>query len=463
MGDTVYSFPREFQEGILALVLHDKAFLLGFRKAIDASYFTEADIGHVVDGALTIFDKAKSAPGLGSLLAVSLEEPPPGTDPEEIERLIRRSFKRGLPEDAPFIRDKVIDFGKHQRLQAALAESGEYLALHDFGKVVDLVSDAAVLTADAATPYYDYAAEVDHRIDSYQETLEGCIPTGIRAVDRHLQGGGLGPGEMGVFIGLKGGHKTTMLCNIGFHALRTGRNVLHATFEVSSVKTARRYDCMVTGMPLSSVLVKPTTTKKKLHAWLQEKKSKLIIQWWPKRQCTISGLADYIQWLRLKKGFVPDVLIADYVTKMRPEKEYDARMTRLAVADLHTDFCSLVGSLQIPGWTAIQANRESFKRLDEDDVITSENMAESLEPARDADLIITLNQTKEERKRGRLRLYGDKVRDGPGEWIEKVDIAADRYTVTDLPDDDEEEGQSEPEEKKKYKAPPPEEDEESPL
>lgn len=428
-----YTFPPEFQSNVVRLILNDKGFLLGYRKALDAAYFTDPNLSWIVESALKVFDHAKGHPTPGSVLAAARKNTPEGLDAEEVEAKARSLYRKGVPEDAQYVRDEVVTFGRHQRLKAIIADSGGYLDSGEFDRFVSDVQDANTLAADAASPFYDYAALTEERIERYEEGLKNCRATGINAIDRHLQGGGLGPGEMGILMGLPGFHKTTFLCNIGMAARNAGLSVFHATFEVSAVKTARRYDCRISRMTLAQTLLNRSRARRRIETFNNAHPGRLIIHWWPGRACTMAEFEQYLRWLAVHKGFKPDLLIADYVAKMKPSQTYDSRMSRLGLAEMYGDFRSLCGALEIPGWTAIQANRAGFQAMkDEDGVLTEENAAEAFDPIRDADLVITLNQTREERAEGEMRLYGAKVRDEASQWTERVRIDPARYTVSSV-------------------------------
>lgn len=428
-----YNYPVEFQANVVRLVLNEPTFLLGYRKAIDPVYFTDGVLSWIVECACKVFDKVKAPPSPGSVLALVTKRVPEGLDSDECEQRARRLYKKGLPQDVAFVRDEVVTFGRHQRLKGVIAESGTYLEEGEFDQFALDVSEANSLAADSASPFYDYAKRTEERIDKYEETLRNCRATGIHAIDRHLQGGGLGPGEMGIFMGLPGFHKTTFLCNVGMAARKAGLSVFHATFEVSSVKTARRYDCRIARMSLAQMLASRARAKQRINRFEEKREGELLIHWWPGRSCTMSELEQYLRWLNAHKGFKPDLLIADYVAKMKPGQHYDSRMSRMGLAELYNDFRSLAGVLEIPGWTAIQANREGFKAMkDEDAVLTEENAAEAFDPIRDADLVVTLNQTREEREQGMMRLHGAKVRDEASQWVETVQIDPSRYTVSSV-------------------------------
>lgn len=433
MGDKpVYAFPVEFEENVVRLLLHDRAFLLGSRKAIDADYFQDPELRWIAASTLKVFDESRGHPTVGSILTEVSTKAPPGIVVGHAVRRTRRLFKAGLSEDAAYVREKVITFGKHQRLLAVTAAAGSYLEAGDYDKYVADIEEANTLTYEKADLFYDYYAEAEKRIEGYEETLKNCVPTGIAEVDQHLQGGGLGPGEMGIVMGLPGFHKTTTLCNIGFAAMKRGLSVFHATFEVSALKTSRRYDCRMSGFSLAETLVRRRKAKKRIDRFKEKTGSKLLVKWWPGRVCTIRELEATMRLLEASRGFRPDIILADYVAKMAPEGKYDSRMSRMAIGEMYADFRSLGGMLGIPVWSAIQSNRDGFNKKDEDEVISQENAAESFEPIREADVVLTLNQTKVEREQGIMRIHGAKVRDDAAFWTESVAIKMDRYTISPL-------------------------------
>lgn len=433
MKKSRYAFPVEFQANVVRLLLSEPSFLLSYRKALDPDYFTDPELAWVAESALRIFDKVRSCPTPGSVLAAVTTDVPDGLDSDECEARARRLYRKGPPRDSAWVIERVADFGRAARVRRLLSEGPQYIERGDYDAFSKAARDATDLASDANVDVYDYARETKSRVLTYSDVITGAVPMGIPAIDQRLEGGGLGPGEMGVILALSGYHKSTMLCNIGMWARRHGLNVFHASFEISEVKTARRYDCRIAGVSLKQMLLDRVGAVAKIREFNKTHPGRLYMKRWPKRKCTVADLDTYLRGLEARTGFRPDVLVADYCANMRSESSFSGDNKRHAVAEIYGDFLALCIERGVPGWTAIQSNRAGNEKMKaEEGVLTAENCAEAYEPIRDAHLIFTLNQTQIERENNELRIYCEKNRDGEAKWIERVAIRPDRYTVTAL-------------------------------
>jgi replicative DNA helicase len=99
------------------------------------------------------------------------------------------------------------------------------------------------------------------------------------------------------------------------------------------------------------------------------------------------------------KGRRYDMVVVDYADIMRPDDRTDnvienSKTIGLGLRAIAFDFdCAVL--------TATQTNREGFKAT----VAKAEHVAEDFNKIRTADLVISINKTEEEAKKGEARLY----------------------------------------------------------
>jgi replicative DNA helicase len=260
-------------------------------------------------------------------------------------------------------------------------------------------------------------------------TLHGRkYPTGWVPVDNVLEGGLMG-GEYGLIMAPPGAGKTTSLVNIGYSlaGLYGGANVLHVSAEMLQYKVLAKYAVRVTGIPLkrgdSEVENKvlqalETKAQKRLRGRLR------VIYLEDKRVMAIRTLIDKLQ----AEGFETDALIVDYAdllhTKHRNEKRFE-------LADISRELRDLGASRNIPVWSATQAGRQALGK----EVITMADVAEAIEKAAIADVIISICQTPDEKKLGTGRLFMAKVRDGEGGGTFPVKIDFSRSLILSAKND----------------------------
>ena len=134
--------------------------------------------------------------------------------------------------------------------------------------------------------------------------------------------------------------------------------------------------------------------------------------------------------LRNYEDFVPDVIFVDYLELLRPirqiDQEYQAQQ-RIAeeLRGLGVELGCLI-------WTASQTNREARKAL----IIKDLHLADSYGKVRTADWVISLNQTDDERNKGKMRGFVLKSRDSKMNYL--FPICVDYNTLIMWDNSDEE-------------------------
>lgn len=430
---TQYDFSPEFEKSVLRLLAHDESFLLQFRGALQAEWFTDAEHRIVAGAILAVFDVGACQPSLGSILEAIPDLMEAGVAKDEVEFLARKTYEAGLPQDAEYVRKQVIDFGANQRVTAILLKSEDYLGTGRIHQFVDDLRDAAYVQSAAATPVYDYLETFMDRMHGNRNRAENVTATGLTAIDGHLEGGGLGGGEMGVLCGLPGWGKSESMVNFGAAAIRKGKRVFHALIGDSPAhRVALRYDCNFSGQTLIECRQDPAGTYNKVRAVMEETGGigRLKVQWWPAKRVGVRDIEDYLRWLYIRHAWRPDLVILDSPANMKSSGDYRDQV-RLAQGEIYKDVNALAGILKVPIWTTIQANRKDGVEQKDEEVLTMAHFAEAFEPARDATLILTINSTKKERNQGLARFHCAKYRDSEAFWTEEVHCDFSRHTFTD--------------------------------
>ena len=121
----------------------------------------------------------------------------------------------------------------------------DLIEAEDYDGIKDIMTDA--LNAGKLEDLgHDYYRDVDDRL---KLELRRAIPTSLKALNEHLKGGGVGPGEIGFFMAFTGVGKTRNLINVGHEAIMAGYNVVHYTLELSEVVVGNMYDGCAFNIP----------------------------------------------------------------------------------------------------------------------------------------------------------------------------------------------------------------------
>ena len=274
--------------------------------------------------------------------------------------------------DSEFVLSTVIKFVKRQNIKQAIATATGYLANDEIEEAERVLIQSTELI---------YSPTLDYFNDTRGVKDYNFVPTGFKNLDRVL-GGGIHWNNAGLIIGPKSSGKSLTMINLGVNATIAGHTVLHVSFEDSKDQIATRYDLRYTKVK-------------------QNPKKGLFIHVFPAGEASCADIEALVH------AYKPRLVLVDYLNEMGWEnrnlcksEDLGARMRGLrALAERKS--CSV--------WTAQQAGR-SGKFSEED--LNAEDGFWSYEPAQVADIVATLNQTKEEKETGKIRLILDRHRNG---------------------------------------------------
>jgi replicative DNA helicase len=189
------------------------------------------------------------------------------------------------------------------------------------------------------------------------------------------------------------------------------------------MKTAARYDSILSKVKQSDRLEIPSEREKLFQslARIQGRYGDIIrIKEYPTKTCSTMSIRSYIEKLRELENFIPDIIINDYLDIMVAnfnaftDEEYKQQKR------ISEELRALAQELDTPIITASQTNRAAAKVDDADKksqgaqrrMLSGTDIAESFGKVFTSDLLMTINQTPEERTTGRCVLYVAKNRNG---------------------------------------------------
>jgi replicative DNA helicase len=392
-----YAYDLEFQKHLLASFLADEKFLREHLEIFQPEYFGDDPLQALAGVIREFFEKHGEIPQKEAVLQEVKGSVMPGTKLVSYEELIAEVYER-VGVNSSYYQDKAIEFAKVHILHNALREC--FLSIEQ-GEVeeVEQTFSKAIKDCEKAdlNGHYDYFKGVEARAEEYfdqrhHKEKSGRISTGFPALDDRLQGG-LGAGETGVIIAPAKHGKTASLISLAVPALIREKKVLYVTLELSEKVIASRFDSNLTGCDLETMRKKPKRFQEQMEKIMEKLNGRLTIAWFPTKTLVLSRLHATISKVK------PDIVFVDHATNMKPGKNRDDR--RFEISDIHEGLRSIAGECQIPLWTAHQANRVGFGVK----VLEMQHIAEDISVAGIADIIISVNQTSEEKRRGVLQLH----------------------------------------------------------
>ena len=206
-----------------------------------------------------------------------------------------------------------------------------------------------------------------------------------------------------------------------------GRRVVHYTLEMSESAVSRRYDITMTGLTKEELRTRQKSAWETIIGISKRVTEKgLLVKGYPMGTATPSTIHSHIELIGNRDGFVPDLILLDYASLLGPNGRRDARHEE--VASIFRDLRAMSEDLKVPVWTAAQANRGGTQT----ELLGMGDLAECFEINAIADVIISMNQTPEEREAGYVRYHFIKNREGESgqTWNASIDFA--RQQIKDV-------------------------------
>jgi replicative DNA helicase len=416
-------FGKMFQEKIFQGLLGDAAWAAQMIEVMNPSFFDVEYLKFLSQKYFSYYSKYKSFPTLGLLVTIIKEDLAETSDEvlkNQIVDYLVRVKSNPHPGDIGYVKEKSLDFCKKQAFKEALEKAVDLIQGENFEEVVGLMKKAVSVGMPNSSGH-NFFEDIEAR---FLKINRHAVPTGFARLDeKDIFKGGLGKGELGIVVANTGVGKSHFLVAVGANAMRVGKNVLHYTLELSEHAVGLRYDSNLCGIASNDVqdqkdLVTETYKNKSL--------GRLIIKEYPTGGASVMTVRNHIEKLQLK-GFKPDLVIIDYADIMKSSKSYDSLRHELKL--VYEELRNLAAELEIPIWSASQANRDSAQS----DVVGLENMSEAYGKAMVADVVVSISRKSSEKSSGLGRLFIAKNRAGKDGIIFPItiDTSMSRFDILD--------------------------------
>ena len=394
MSDRLSDFGYNFQIKFIASLFSDRAFLQQIMDILDPSYFEAEANKFIVESIKEYFLKYKQAPTT-EVMKVKIQSIENEVLAKTVVENLKDSFRFLEATDLDFVKEESLKFCKNQKLKRAILESVDMLKAGEFDSIKSKI-DEAMKAGSERSIGHEYNDFIDAR---YEKSVRDVIKTHWEVIN-DLADGGLGKGELGVFVAPAGIGKSWALINVGAEAVRNGLNVIHYTLELNEAYVGLRYDSVFSGISAQDLKYHLEDVKKVVS----KLKGSLIIKQYSTKTASVPTLSGHIEKCRMQ-GIIPDLIIVDYADLLSGK----GKERRIELGNIYEDLRGLAGEQELPLWTASQANRSSLS----DDIIGAEKVAEDYSKIMTADFVISLSRKIEDKLAGTGRWHVIKNRFGP--------------------------------------------------
>lgn len=270
---------------------------------------------------------------------------------------------------------------------------------------------------------HDFIENKDDRYEFYHR-IEEKLPFDLEYMNR-ITNGGVPRKTLNCIIAATGVGKSLFLCHHATGCLLQNKNVLYITCEMAEERIAERIDANILNTPIQDLKkLSKEMYDKKMERALKNVVGRLIIKEYPTASANVSHFRNLINELRLKKNFSPDVVFIDYLNICA-----SARFRGNTTANSYTyvksiaeELRGLAVELDIPIFTATQANRGGYNNSD----IDLSNTSESYGLPSTVDLLFALISTEELDELGQMMIKQLKNRYNDPSVNKKFVLGVDR-------------------------------------
>lgn len=387
-------------------------------EVMNPSFFDVNYLQYLSERFFSYYTKYKCFPTMSLLITIIKDDLSQKDDSilrDQIVSYLHRIKTNPDLTDLNYVKDKTLDFCRKQAFKEALEESVDLIQTEKFDSVLEIMKKAVSVGLPSSTGH-DFFEDAEAR---FVKINRQACPTGLAKLDsKDILRGGLGRGEIGVVTANTGVGKSHWLVAMGCNAMRVGKNVLHYTFELTEHAVGLRYDANLCDMAANEVQDRKEEVLKKYN---DMELGRLIIKEYPTGSATAITVRNHVEKLMLK-GFTPSIIIIDYADIMRSTKSYDSLRHELKL--IYEELRNLAMDLNVPIWTASQANRDSAKS----DIVGLENMSEAYGKAMVADVVVSLSRKPTEKATSSGRLFVAKNRAGKDGIVFPLDIDTAKST-----------------------------------
>ncbi len=377
-NDKLTRFGNSFQSKVISSLITKKTFIQTISDILQQEYFDSDANKWLVKNIIDYFYEFKTSPTL-EVLKIKINDVEDEVLNVSIVDKLKDAWNFRESTDLEFVQKETIKFCKNQKLKNAIIDSVVLLENQDYDGIKKKVDDAMRAGTERDIGH-DYLVSLDERLSkSARDTVE-C---GWGEIDE-IMDGGLGKGELGVIVAPAGIGKSWALQCIGAHNLRKGKTVVHYSLELNENYVGLRYDTIFTGITTSNIKYYVEDVKKKL----KKLPGKLMIKYYPTKSASVQTIASHLKQLELQE-INPDIVLVDYADILMGY----GKEKRFVLESIYEDLRGLAGEMDIPIWTASQANRSAL----EEEVIDATKVSEAYSKIMIADFVISMSRKVEDK------------------------------------------------------------------
>lgn len=286
--------------------------------------------------------------------------------------------------------------------------------------IPDLLKEALAISFDTNVGH-DFVEDAESRFDYYHKK-EAKIPFDIDMLNK-ITKGGFTHGTLNLFLGGTNSGKTLFMTHFASSYLYQGYNVLYITLEIAEEEIAKRIDANLMNIKMSEITnLEKDNFLSKIGKIRSKTIGKLKIKQYPPASANINHFRALLNELSLKKNFVPDIIIVDYLGICLSARIRSSENSFSYYKSVAEELRGLAVERRIPIISNHQFNRSGQYNTDVD----LENVSESHGIAMTADFLAAIIVTEEFIEEKKVMVKQLKSRYNDPSYYNKFMIGMDR-------------------------------------
>lgn len=416
-------YGNNFQTKVIGVLLTQRQFLIDIFDSLEAEYFENTSHQWIVEKIIDYFHKFHTTPTI-EVLSIEVKKIENEVLRIAITESLREAYKITDAKDIDYIQREFKSFCSNQQMKKALVTSVNLLDVGDFDGIRTIIN-AAIRAGESKNLGIDYKLDVEAR---YRNDDRNPIPFPW-PVFNDLTQGGYGKGDLVLIFGNPKGGKSWAVVAMGAFAASLGYNVLHYTLELGEGYVGKRYDSVLTKIPVDQL----DKHRSKVEEVTSNLKGRIKIKEYPPKSASMDTLESHIQQLETQEDFIPDLIIIDYLDYIKSKGKNSDRKGE--IDDVYIQGKALAKRLGIPVISPSQANRTGAG----EDILEGKHAAGSYDKIMIADILISLARNRKDRVNGTGKWHWMGNRYGPDglTFNSKVNTEIGEIEIFNTPIDDE--------------------------
>ena len=328
-------FSDEKEKMLLEYIFSNEILFNKVYRILNSEYF-EKPLDSAVEFVMHYFDSYNNLPSLDIIKAESGVE-------FEAKELNEPQFN--------YITDEIEAFCKNSAFREAIMVSADEIGDNEFGNAEKRIREAMSISIDTDLGL-DLFASPASRLLMMEENID-AIGLGWSKYDQITNL--TKRGEMMIAAGGSGSGKSVLLTNIMNNLTRLGLNGVYITLELKDSLVAKRFDSILTGVPIINLL-DDLENIENIYKRIQQQYGNLTVKKMPVNS-TANDIRSYLFEYELTHHYIPDVIIIDHMDLMNP----NGKNSRDDAFDRDKQIAEEVREIFIDynsyGFTASQLNR----------------------------------------------------------------------------------------------------------